>query len=185
MTFKTLIAPVALVAVSGFLSACSSVTESLETTDVFAPGAEVAVPAPIAGNAIDFTTLQQPPAIQQVVQAPAPVFAPPVVDNSQFVQQQFVEQPVFQQQQFEQQQFVEQPVFQQQEIVEAPGLPQVPVQQEIIEQVVEAPQEVITQYVQRPAAPAPVQIQEVTVTFDCSVIPSSKAALSEYRANCI
>ena len=152
MKFKSLIAPVALITAAGLLSACSTSTESLETTDVFAPAAEVAVPAPIPGAAIDFQTLQAPPPIQNFLQAPQQQFvAPP--------QQQFIEQP--------QQQFIEQPQFEQQ-IVEAPELPQIPVQQ-----FVEAPQQ---QYVEQPM---------YNVGFDCSVIPSSKAGLSEYRANCL
>lgn len=144
MKFKSLIAPVALITAAGLLSACSTSTESLETTDVFAPAAEVAVPAPIPGAAIDFQTLQAPPPIQNFLQAP---------------QQQFIAPP--------QQQFIEQPQFEQQ-IVEAPELPQIPVQQ-----FVEAPQQ---QYVEQPM---------YNVGFDCSVIPSSKAGLSEYRANCL
>ncbi|MGB0843683.1 MAG: hypothetical protein ACPGVN_02955 [Alphaproteobacteria bacterium] len=136
MKFKSLIAPVALVATAGLLSACSTTTESLETTDVFAPAAEVAVPAPIPGNAIDFQTLQAPPPIQQVVQAPQmQLMAPPVVQQQPVIEQQFVE---------------------------APELPPIPTQQ-----FVEVPQ------------------PQYAVGFDCSVIPSSKAGLSEYRANCL
>lgn len=82
MTFQKLSLPFAALALAGALSACSNTTESLETTDVFAPAAEVAVPAP----AFDQQFVTAPPPIQNFVDAPAPIIAPPAIEAPAFVQ---------------------------------------------------------------------------------------------------